>query len=196
LSGNGNDGFFVSNPLFNEFPKSYFTFDGVDDRIEGNLDYNESPPGWTGILWAKQNASILTNGSGRQGLELGFNFNTNIVGGNVEDTSGGDVSTNFDVPENLISEWNMIVGTYDQNNLSFYINGKFVNENTVGSRTIATFNEFYINDTLASVMDTGVFGSSNAHVAGDVAIAQIYTRALTEAEIKQNFNALRGRYGI
>jgi hypothetical protein len=41
---------------------------------------------------------------------------------------------------------------------------------------------------------TGV--SEGGFFNGNVGNVQIYNRALTQAEITQNFNALRGRYGI
>ena len=51
------------------------------------------------------------------------------------------------------------------------------------------------------------FNNGNGRIAGwrtngsylmpmNCALFKVYNRALTESEIKQNFNALRGRYGI
>jgi hypothetical protein len=34
------------------------------------------------------------------------------------------------------------------------------------------------------------------YFTGNIALAQLYNRALTAAEISQNFNALRGRYNV
>jgi len=31
---------------------------------------------------------------------------------------------------------------------------------------------------------------------GNISVVQVYNRALSAAEVSQNFNALRGRYGI
>lgn len=39
-------------------------------------------------------------------------------------------------------------------------------------------------------------GSATSYFAGDIAIFQLYNRNLTSSEINQNFNALRGRFGI
>ena len=38
--------------------------------------------------------------------------------------------------------------------------------------------------------------SSDRQFAGGIAFMRIYNRALTDSEVTQNFNALRGRYGI
>jgi hypothetical protein len=40
------------------------------------------------------------------------------------------------------------------------------------------------------------YSGSTQFFDGKLSVAKIYNRALTAAEIKQNFNALRGRYGI
>jgi hypothetical protein len=41
-------------------------------------------------------------------------------------------------------------------------------------------------------------GEANAsqHFGGKIAQASVYNRVLTASEIQQNFNALRGRFGI
>jgi hypothetical protein len=45
-----------------------------------------------------------------------------------------------------------------------------------------------------------VFGLGNGYgyfrTQGDISIAQLYNRALTAAEISQNFQSIRGKYGI
>jgi hypothetical protein len=39
-------------------------------------------------------------------------------------------------------------------------------------------------------------GNTGFSVAGDLASLKMYGRALSASEIKQNFNSIRGRYGI
>ena len=76
---------------------------------------------------------------------------------------------------------------------------------TVSGTSIKT----YLNGVLAGsgTMDTTiksfgseVFGIANGYgyfrMQGEVGVASVYNRALTAEEIAQNFNALRGRYGI
>jgi hypothetical protein len=76
---------------------------------------------------------------------------------------------------------------------------------TVSGTSIKT----YLNGVLAgsTTMDTTVksfgsevFGIANGYgyfrMQGEVGVASVYNRALTAEEIAQNFNALRGRYGI
>ena len=42
----------------------------------------------------------------------------------------------------------------------------------------------------------GYTGSRGYFYNGDQSIAKVYNRVLTPNEVKQNFNAIRGRYGI
>lgn len=41
-----------------------------------------------------------------------------------------------------------------------------------------------------------VFAGTTSKAGGSLASVSLYNRALTQAEIQQNFNATRGRYGI
>ena len=75
------------------------------------------------------------------------------------------------------------------NTNSFYVNGRLV-----ASQTGAT----YSSSGNANNHYFGRAGSqaTNTHFNGKIPSGQIYTKALTAAEVQQNFNALRGRYGI
>lgn len=39
-------------------------------------------------------------------------------------------------------------------------------------------------------------GSATSYFTGDISIVQLYNRNLTSSEVKQNFEAIRGRYGV
>ena len=42
----------------------------------------------------------------------------------------------------------------------------------------------------------GWAGLESHNILGDIASCKMYSRVLTQDEVKQNFNAMRGRYGI
>jgi hypothetical protein len=67
----------------------------------------------------------------------------------------------------------------------FYINGVLVKTGS-SSDTIGSVNNFR--------MGTNTSGSER--YTGNISNVQIYNRALSAAEVSQNFNALRGRYSI
>ena len=87
----------------------------------------------------------------------------------------------------LDGNWHHIGFTSDGTTKTAYIDGE-----SVGTQSISgTLSSSFSNRRL------GRFGSSNTYYANaNISIYKIYNRALTAAEIKQNFNATRGRFGI
>lgn len=75
------------------------------------------------------------------------------------------------------------------NTNSFYVNGRLV-----ASQTGATY-------SASGNANNHYFGragsqATNTHFNGKIPSGQIYTKALSQQEIQQNFNALRSRYGV
>jgi hypothetical protein len=67
--------------------------------------------------------------------------------------------------------------------------------------------DLYVNDVYAgsvghapsgwgNYFDIGMIVQTGEYFKGSIASTQIYNRALSAAEVAQNFNAFRGRYGI
>ena len=88
----------------------------------------------------------------------------------------------------LYTQIYQIVGTYDGSNNRIYVNGTLRNTNTNAiSGNIRTNGTYYLMRTIATNVDWG---------QGIIYSHKLYNRALTASEIKQNFNATRGRFGI
>jgi hypothetical protein len=68
----------------------------------------------------------------------------------------------------------------------------FVNGSNIGSVTIGSNDRW--NNPNATIF-IGSYSGSNYH-KGLIPKISIYNRALSAAEVSQNFNALRGRFGI
>jgi hypothetical protein len=84
--------------------------------------------------------------------------------------------------------WSHIVGTYDGATTRAYLNGVQVySEAQTGTIPDATY---YIGTYGQGIGD----GVHDFH--GSISQAKIYNRALTATEVRQNFNANRGRFGI
>jgi hypothetical protein len=81
--------------------------------------------------------------------------------------------------------WYHIVGTFDGSNFRLYING--VNEITTANAFTPTANTAGIR--LMKRWDSG------AYWGGHLSTVKIYNRALSLAEVKQNYNATKKRYG-
>lgn len=203
LTGNSNDGTLVNGPTYNSTDGGSIVFDGVNDyascknsslNISDNLSVSlwiKFPTGYGNATW---NSIFAKRRPGNQ-VNYGMNFNptaTNLFQF-YYNNSGGSVSvpltSNFS--ENV---WTHICGTFSKNASTtdnvLYKNGISINS----------------TNTSGNVAPMGTTGDSlhiGAYVIAGVeycpmslSFFQVYNRALSAAEIQQNFNATRGRFGI
>ena len=88
------------------------------------------------------------------------------------------------------TDWFHIVGTCTSGSQVLYIDGVSVGTGT----TSATFS------TNAGGMSIGAYGGYSGgksyYYNGDIGVVRVYSKVLSQAEVSQNFQALRGRYGI
>jgi hypothetical protein len=83
-----------------------------------------------------------------------------------------------------VNNWNHVVATYDGATVRVY-------RNTVSG---SSFSSTGLITNNVKTMTLGVRG--NQYFTGKIGLSNIYNFALSSEQIKQNFNALRGRYGI
>jgi hypothetical protein len=86
--------------------------------------------------------------------------------------------------------WYHAVGTWNGSTARLYINGSLSSSLNIllsGNFEPAVW---FVGSTQA------LSGSVGNRFQGDVANLKIYNGALTDSEVQQNFNALRGRFGI
>lgn len=89
--------------------------------------------------------------------------------------------------------WNQFVGTWNgANTVSSYLNGAFVGSATVTPTGIPDTGSIVIGGT----NNTTVSGSPGIFYEGNIAAVMMYNRALSLAEVTNNFEALRDRFGI
>ena len=104
--------------------------------------------------------------------------------------AGNDGST-FHVSSTAVNDgnWHHVVATYDNPNVRIYVDGVDVGglnnapNNSIPTRTFR-------------IGSMSINGNTDRFLAGDIGKARIYTKALTAAEVSQNFNATRGKYGV
>lgn len=136
------------------------------------------------------------NGStGNLGPRLEMNSTGNLAWAYSQDTS---VNNNFYM-HNVVSSglaantWHCAAITYTPNTSTTYYNGNATGLSRVvnGSPTgfLGTMNNVNLGRGFS-------LGGAERWFSGRVSNVQIYNRALSATEVAQNFNALRGRYGI
>jgi hypothetical protein len=182
----------ISNgPVFSNENKGIFTFDGINDNVvTRDLFTGQSINYFTVSFWAKfsQNGWVISPNS--EGIDhyVSYILSTErirIVVIPAQDSGSSSLySTIGSVPPNT---WVNITFSINNLDLKVYING-------------------IINNNITAPLDydavwAGVwrwFSRSNGQfpTSGSLGNILIYNEILTSSQIKQNFNALRGRYGI
>jgi hypothetical protein len=186
LSDRGNTGTLVNTPTYSSANGGSLVFNGSNQYVNcGNaanlqitvgtisawFNANNGNSGYNGII-AKQNAWALFV---RDNLLVTYDW-----GNNVERNTGITVGN---------STWNYAVMTFTEtvgtpsNNAIIYLNG-----NPVLTTTVKHL-DHGVQVQIGEANFSQIFG-------GNISQASIYNRVLSAAEVTQNFNALRGRFGI
>jgi hypothetical protein len=188
LSGNGNHGTLINGVGYDSADNGSMVFDGVDDQI--NLADVSSIKPVQEITIIQQFYFNLTGGNRQATLMVGRDLTSGYIlweqnGIFTVRLSGNSVS-NFPISSN---NWYNIIVTYKSGSGgSVFLNGKLKND--IGDQGDISYPEMY--GTGPSIGSHGGIYESNVKIS----MCQVYNRALTEFEIKQNFNAIKGRYGI
>jgi hypothetical protein len=191
VSGNSYNGTLTYGPVYNTTNGGVIVFDGSDDyvSIPSNSNFNNGN-NITVEAWVLcTNWSTYTN---PMIVAKGINvewilWKSNDAGyvGKLGWRGGGSVYTTTSLPNNT---WVQCVGSVGSAGQKVYLNG--VLESTVGNTTFTSGN---VNVTIAAGLVTG---SPSNLLGANVAITRIYNRQLTDAEVLQNYNATKGRFGL
>lgn len=197
VSGNSNNGTLNNSPTHGTDASGSFAFDGVDQDVSlpttvlsasaatlcmwvNVTDWNtgQSSTGRTLIRGATTFTSMIAIYNGGYAFETDTNSNPHEISGR---TSGAVTSTAI-----TAGAWFNFVLVFDSSTFSGYVNSV-----SAGSGAIANNLTF---DNLGGA--SGFSTSYPAYLLGRLAAVSVYDRALTAAEIQQNFNALRGRFAL
>ena len=91
--------------------------------------------------------------------------------------------------------WHHAVGLIGQNNHKIFVDGSEVSVSfSYGSNSVSTSNIFGFSSGTEVYIGLRPYG--NGHFQGDLPVVKIYDRLLTAAEVLQNFNATKSRFGL
>jgi hypothetical protein len=180
-----------NGPTFSNANGGGIVFDGTDDVIQVNTDV---------LLTGDYTLEVGFNRTGAMGdwvRMFGHSNNTNdrfwgLWIPNSFDyvlwqsyTGGGQIASNG--YSFSINRYHVISFTKTSTTGRFYINGT-----SMGSGTIGTIN--YAGNI--SKILIGHAGFETGRHVGPLYYARIYDRGLSEAEVRQNYNANKGRFGL
>jgi len=196
-SGNGNNGTLTNGPTFSSGNGGIITLDGTNDYVVASqnnvfytsywtwemfLKFNSNTGTYQGLVWAE---GATGGGSGYQYLLTLYNnsyfhyriYNTSTGWNNTDTTTINFTPTNY----------THIVWQFDNGTTRIYINGSLWHTDTSrGSYSGGSNSPMYLgcrNDVvyMASI-STGYY--------------RFYSKVLSSAEILQNYNAQKSRFGL
>jgi hypothetical protein len=189
LSGNSNTGTLTNGPTYSSANNGSIIFDGSDDYVAltGSTTVSQA----TFSVWLRRNGSQNSSAGilfSRSASASGFNFfpGTNNLGYHWNNAvSTYSYNSGLTVPDNA---WSMCVLSITSTTATFYLCQS-------SGITTATSTQAHAS-AIIDALTLGYDGFSTRYFKGDIAQASIYNRALSAAEISQNFNALRNRFGL
>ena len=189
LAGN-NIGTLTNSPMFDSGNGGNLVFDGTDDYTQFNQSISLTEA--TFIAWIKRSGQqdrfagiLFSRGGGGQTTGLGYRNTTNQIGYHWRDTSYNWVS-GLTPPD---GEWCMVVLSVSSTAATAYL----CQESGI---TSATNTVSHSSTTLGSlVIGRDPYGAGRS-MSGNFSIGQIYNKALSAAEITQNYNALKPRFNL
>lgn len=203
LSGNGYNTTLLNGVSYNSNNNGSLVFDGANDyakitsspKLNGITDVSAScwvnivssgSAGSPGGLFSRYYNTTATNGWSIVG---NIDINNNVSFGFTGRESSAaffNNSTNYDYVFNI---WYYIVGVKQGTSWKVYVDGNLEVDNTNGNGTTTFAN---------NVIYFGGFPQFGAQYRSNIQIGlcAIYNRALSSSEIRQNFDATKGRFGL
>jgi hypothetical protein len=197
LSGQGNNGTLVNGVGYDGGNGGSLSFDGTDDHILGTIPSSTFTGPHSICCWfyretVKQWSALFSNNVNTTSCSI-FTFinTTNTLGINRAGVSGSSISV--DLGADHLNKW-----IYSAITFAGVSNGSAVNVYAYKDGSLLTNSgSLYWDMSSSSSYYVGRHWTSSTQIHdGFIPQVSIYNRALTAAEIEQNFNALRGRFGI
>jgi hypothetical protein len=183
LSGNGNNGT-INGATYDSADGGSLSFDGSNDYATTSSSLIFSANATISVsCWFRTNLLTLDDSYFRRILNFTNNYGIVLNTTSVGWYAGG---ANLVAPVNISTNiWYKVDYVYTGTQHQIYLNGNLGNTNTSS------------NAAINSILWIGRFyGSNNGRFNGNIAQVSIYNKALTQSEVTQNFNALKGRYGL
>ena len=189
LIDNQVSGSLTNGPTFSSTNLGSIIFDGVDDYINcGSNTVTSFPTDFTLYAWIYplSSGAIISRRNGftfvnnyqvflNSNLTLGFQINNNA--GVSNGISGGVAPLNT---------WTCVTTVKSGSSMLVYDDSILVASTSAPSGTITD---------VTAPLRIGQNHDLNTPFTGRISNVMLYNRALSQAEILQNFNALRGRFG-
>jgi hypothetical protein len=191
LTINSNNGSLVNGPVYNSTYGGNITCDGINDYIQPtnitltsfSLSIMYMPLVFdTNVGTGRYNCVLETNSGGDPDMLIRYEnaVGTGILIANHDGGVGGQLGLNIS-PAHTVNRVYEITVTYNDTTklVSGYIDGVFIN-----NTTFTTNLKYTGTKQLGFTFNTRIFNY------------KVYNKVLSSTEITQNYNALKGRFGL
>ena len=195
-SGNANNGTLTNGPTFSSANGGSIVFDGTNDVVRVTQQSGLTPSFFTTEAWVRLSITqdtrvfIATFSESQSGIGMGIQDG---VANTVKFFTSGNGNVGYDHLYQTgtlnNNQWYHVICTYNGAQKIIYINGELNASKSYTQAIGYTGNDFTVGGLDFS-------GNIIQNFNGNISSARMYNRALSAAEIQQNFNALRGRFGI
>lgn len=200
ISSNGYNGTLINGPVYNSSNGGVLVFDGVDDygRIPYNSNFNLSNTNYTLEGWFNSN-SFSTDQILISKDTYGVNFDWALYIFNsttlIFYSNGTATNVTATVPTMSAGQWYHYVVTSISGVIRIYLNSILYK-----TQSMSTSNSSQVYVTLGRYSWNGPTdsppGIPGGYIKGKIPILRIYRKGLNDSEVLQNYNVLKGRFGL
>ena len=196
LSKNRNNGTLVNGPTFNSSNGGNIVFDGTNDYISITRNSTITPDyisicGWIKINSKSSSQFLLAlprsvNGGASYMMYYSLSLDGFVAYARTNSTGTIQTTSTFS-PDT--GRWYFLSMTSNGSNLILFIDGEFEASSSFSS---------VLEYSGSTVLRIGSYDNQGTptYTNGNIALTQIYNRALSAQEIKQNYKATKGRFGL
>ncbi len=202
---NGNNGTLINGPMFSSDNGGSIEFDGNDDSISvpnsADLSFGDGVTDSPLSISFWVNAHSVTNSglvgkykSGGVGLEYLVYFSSTLRFA-VWDNSNG-ASSQIRVVFSDLNVWKHVTVTYDGTGGATALDGAKIYISGVEQiiQYQSNSSTYVAMENTAAIFQVGKYQTQ--YFNGNIANIQVYNKELSSQEVLQNYNALRGRFGL
>lgn len=191
---------FGPSSFYSKDDSGYLLFDGTNDyaNLGDIFVLNDSIPKtfniWFNLSTIKTNSLIADmGGSANRGWWLYTSVGNQIVFGGSDNGSDARLQYRTTTNANLVANtWYHLCLVYNPltPTVLFYLNGNLLTDNNN-----IIYSSYFSSTTFIQV---GAYAGAipNQPLSGRLSQILVYNKALTQAEVTRNYNALRGRYNL
>ena len=185
ISKNGNNnGTLTNDPTFNSDNRGSIAFDGTNDIVNFGPFSLLTGSNFSLSFWVKLNVNNITHVPIAKDSHFSIAFFSNRI--SYADGSNWNYSAFGNYSNFSTGTWYNIAAVRNGTNVTLYSNSASIASLTFGGDVTGNANNFYL----------GAYAGTSNYFNGNISSMFIYNKSLTSNEVTQNYNALKGRYGL